>query len=247
MTPDLSLTQTSAAPRWTALPAWASLLLVPMVGLLAIEGVPRPTWAEAGIALLCVAIMAAQLVVARQLGQARRRLDELVRTAQTDELTGLGNRRAMAQAMQRELRRARRQDTPASVLVVDLDGFKAVNDRLGHARGDELLRAFADLLVRYTRADFDGVFRYGGDEFVVLLPDATAAGAERAADRIRRAFGPVASRRAPGVSVACSIGVAELAELADDATVESWLAAADARMYAEKSGDSMVFEGTEHR
>lgn len=127
--------------------------------------------------------------------------------AGTDAVTGCMNRRAMRQRLKEEIGRAYRGASPLSCLLVDLDNFKMVNDRYGHQAGDTVLREVAQALMGEFRA-FDRVARYGGDEFVVILPNAdleraTAAG-QRALERLRslRSFDRA-------IGVAASIGVAQ--------------------------------------
>ncbi len=113
-----------------------------------------------------------------------RLLERLEREATTDPLTGLFNRRALGERLRDEVRRARRYRRPLSVLVVDMDGLKPVNDSLGHAGGDRVIRELAKIL-RRVRRSLDVVFRYGGDEFVVLCPETSGPWAVRLAERLR--------------------------------------------------------------
>jgi diguanylate cyclase (GGDEF)-like protein len=106
--------------------------------------------------------------------------------ALTDALTGLPNRRALAETYKRMLAQARRTDLPLSVIAIDLDRFKHVNDTLGHARGDELLSLAARAMTRSIR-DGDFVARIGGDEFTVLLPATDLGDAVGVAERIAAA------------------------------------------------------------
>jgi GGDEF domain-containing protein len=106
--------------------------------------------------------------------------------ARKDELTGLGNRRALGEALNREVARARRGDRRLSVVVGDLDHFKEINDTRGHAAGDEFLRHAADALRSIAR-EADACFRWGGDEFAILLPETDLTQAEGVAQRLRAA------------------------------------------------------------
>jgi diguanylate cyclase (GGDEF)-like protein len=112
--------------------------------------------------------------------------DEARLSARTDPLTGLDNRLALDEMLASELRRARIGRQPLSVVVVDLNGFKEINDRFGHLNGDECLREAAAALDS-SRRGLDRCFRWGGDEFVMVLPDSDYAGAEDLAARLRRA------------------------------------------------------------
>jgi len=176
----------------------------------------------------------------------RRKQEDLTRLAATDMLTGLCNRRAFMEAAQQALSRARRQGAPLSLLLIDADEFKRVNDTHGHAVGDEVLRRIARTARETLRAE-DVVARIGGEEFTALLPDAGPEQAAQAAERLRAAM--ERSRPAPGeTAVACtlSIGVACLEpppaavpDVSPDALpdgVEALLRAADEALYAAKAG-----------
>jgi diguanylate cyclase (GGDEF)-like protein len=155
----------------------------------------------------------------------RERADGLLASvreaAMTDHLTGLYNRRAFDAAAGRELGRARRTGEPVSLVVLDVDAFKAVNDTRGHAAGDELLVEVARVLREEVRAG-DVAARQGGDEFAVLLPNAGRATAQVVAGRI------AAGVRA-GSATGVSFGVAQLGE--DAADLDGLLRAADGRLY----------------
>ena len=99
-------------------------------------------------------------------------------------MTGLYNRRFFSIRLEEEVSRYRRFNHPVSVVLLDLDGFKAVNDELGHAAGDETLRGMAEILLKHSRG-INVICRYGGDEFAVLLVETSKGGARLYADRIR--------------------------------------------------------------
>lgn len=134
---------------------------------------------------------------------------ELQHAARHDTLTGLGNRRALADTIERELARAERTGSPLSVVSVDIDHFKRVNDTYGHSAGDVVLREVARCLAETVRTA-DAAYRLGGEEFLILLHDTDAAGAERLAERLREA---VAARRYSAadtiISVTISLGSAQ--------------------------------------
>ena len=109
---------------------------------------------------------------------------ELTRLAQQDALTGLANRRHFDNTMDREWERARRQQTPVSVILIDVDHFKAYNDHYGHLAGDDALVRVAEQIGLSMRRPGDLAARYGGEEFVLLLPDTYADGAEDVAQRL---------------------------------------------------------------
>jgi diguanylate cyclase (GGDEF)-like protein len=112
-------------------------------------------------------------------------LEQTRRSAWTDALTGLPNRRYLDVAIEREVRRSRRFGLQFCVLMLDLDGFKGINDRLGHLVGDLVLQKVADL-VRHTARDSDVAARYGGDEMALVLPDTGVEGSLALAERLRR-------------------------------------------------------------
>lgn len=155
-----------------------------------------------------------------------QRLRELTRT---DDLTGLYNQRHFHDRLREEANRAMRQNRKLSMVLFDLDGFKQVNDRLGHLEGDRILRAFAQSLGDNIRKEVDAAFRYGGDEFIVLMPETGGAGAIRVARRIADAAKATLSK--DGVST--SWGVAELPRSGD---VSALVRKADAAMFKMKSG-----------
>jgi diguanylate cyclase (GGDEF)-like protein len=165
-----------------------------------------------------------------QRAELRRARDQANALARLDALTGLGNRRAFDEALQRERDRAGRYGTPLSLILADLDDFKTINDQHGHPAGDEILRAVSAALASSTRSP-DECFRWGGDEFAVVLPQTPRDEARRVASRIREAI-PSAARTPDSVAVGISVGVAELTE---DQAAEDLLGAADRDLLAQKS------------
>ncbi len=152
---------------------------------------------------------------------------ELKFLAETDNLTGFYNRRKIEELLRKEIERFRRYKNPLSVLFIDLDNFKKLNDTYGHQKGDEILRGVARLIERELRkTDFVG--RFGGEEFLVVLPETDAEGALKVAERIRRSV-EKADFGVEGVTV--SIGVTELKE---GDTLETLFNRVDRAMYLAK-------------
>ncbi|MBI2362017.1 MAG: GGDEF domain-containing protein [Elusimicrobia bacterium] len=156
--------------------------------------------------------------------ELERRLREL---SITDERTGLFNQRHFNERFASEVVRARRMRQEVSLILIDLDRFKEANDRFGHLYGNKILRATADLLRRAIRKDVDMAFRYGGDEFILLMPGVDEAGSARVADRLRSAVPEQAYARL----VTLSVGRATLRA---KETPAAFLKRADRRMYAAK-------------
>lgn len=152
----------------------------------------------------------------------------LEKAALTDGLTGLYNRRAFDRRLAEEVERARRYEYPLSLLVLDLKNFKPINDRFGHAVGDQALVMVAQTLKQTHRAG-DMIFRWGGDEFAVLLPQTNAEGARAAAEHLLQAVSRVCFE---GICLTANIGRATFPDEA--AGPEELLRLADGRMYQHK-------------
>jgi len=171
---------------------------------------------------------------AMRLDAAYRELEatnaKLKETSFKDEVTGLYNRRFFSLRLEEEISRFRRFNHPVSVVVLDLDGFKSVNDEFGHAVGDETLRDVGQILMKHSRG-INVVSRYGGDEFAVLLVETSKSGARLYADRIRQVVATFPYSH--GKRVTASFGVASLPD--DEATTsEELFRAADEALYAAK-------------
>ncbi len=168
----------------------------------------------------------------RELAAAQARMAELEACAEVDALTGVRNRRGFARELERSLAYAKRHGVKAALVYLDLDDFKPVNDRFGHAAGDLVIAAIAGALAQHTRAS-DVVGRLGGDEFAVLLWNASEPDARAKALRLEAVIADLRVRvGAHEVSVTASAGVAPLGPLDTPAFV---LDAADKAMYARKA------------
>jgi diguanylate cyclase len=148
-----------------------------------------------------------------------------------DGLTGLLNRASWERAAENEFSRCRRSNLVSCVLMLDLDHFKAINDRYGHAAGDDVLRAVGAIMRRALR-QHDVAGRYGGEEFAILLPGTDAAGAAPLAERLRRRIASAALEPRLGLRATASIGYASLAPL--DASHVTWIDRADRALYRAK-------------
>jgi diguanylate cyclase (GGDEF)-like protein len=204
-----------------------SALLAPLAAAAyMVPGLIDPNAPEGALSSVTIAIPACVLIgetIARTVGRLRRTEEELSRLALHDDLTGLANRRAFVTVGEQLLRMADRAGDTVLVVYADLDGMKAINDRQGHAAGDESLRSAARLL-RETFRDADLVARIGGDEFCVLF-SGRAAEAKAAVDRLRDTV-------AASPSLQLSLGVAEGSP---GCTIDDLISRADAAMYADKA------------
>ncbi len=180
------------------------------------------------------------LLLAVVLDAFKKRLLLEQQAARTDPLTSLSNRRAFVEAAWLELERGRRHGRPLSLLYIDCDDFKLVNDRLGHVAGDAVLSAVGATLRQAVRG-LDTVARLGGDEFGVLLPEVDRAGAEALADRLRLQLRETLAGR--GGAVTFSIGVVTF--IKPPASVDEMILRADELMYqAKRSGKDGWRAGT---
>ena len=165
-------------------------------------------------------------------GHQRRAMARAIEQARTDPLTTLFNRAQLFVTLEQEVSRTRRSDRGFCVLMIDLDGLKAINDSGGHLRGDEVLRALG-AVIRTSIRTADSAYRYGGDEFVVLLPETDIVGAFVVAEKIRggaEEVGMAMSGAEPVTSV--SIGLVSHPE--DGLSAEELMSAADRAMYQAK-------------
>lgn len=193
-------------------------------------GIGPPTLAI--LALFMVAAIVMAWALARTLTGLHQRVAE---QAVTDPLTGLWNRRYMAETLDREVSRARRFGHPISLIILDVDDFKQINDRRGHMQGDMVLESVADVVREATRS-IDVAARYGGDELALILVETGREGAlilgDRLGERMRSTQVPLREGGSMGTTI--SIGVATIPDSAED--VDSLVDAADRALLRAKGG-----------
>jgi diguanylate cyclase (GGDEF)-like protein len=235
-----AMVRNAAAPAASAAQCWLSVLPTVVGTLLAHRGFVQI------VAPFCLVQIGATLTIARftgtqitrlmlseqRLEAANARLTEL---SATDGLTGIGNRRAFDTTLQTEWVRAMRDATDLALLVIDVDHFKSFNDRYGHPAGDECLRLVADVTERTLRRPPDFAARFGGEEFVALLPGTDMAGAREVAERVRLAVlgASVPHEGNPLGRVTVSIGAASMAPRPGDAA-RTLIDLADRALYSAK-------------
>jgi diguanylate cyclase (GGDEF)-like protein len=190
-----------------------------------------------GVALLLLALFGAAVAFTVFLARTLQQLHGMVsQQAVTDELTGLSNQRRFNELLAKEVGRAKRFGHNLSLLMLDLDDFKAINDTHGHLQGDDVLRAVGTAVAEQSR-EVDEPARYGGEEFVVALPETDVDGAVEFAERVRLSIEALDVRLRGGsgsTPVSASIGVAGM-----DANIsepEALVAAADEALYEAKAG-----------
>lgn len=205
--------------------SWLNVLLI-VLSVLAGLGVTIIVW------LLAARTWLLQRAVERRTAALRRASQRLRQLAITDELTGLHNRRFFLERWERECERAKRYRRPLVCLMIDVNGFKQVNDRLGHLAGDLVLKQVAQELKTMLRQS-DLLARLGGDEFVIALPETTPEQAASVAEKLRQVSIELPEGRAGGLApVSLSVGMSEIEE--DRSSAEDVLHAADQSLYASK-------------
>lgn len=215
----------------TALLVTVGLVLLVTLGTAAID---KRRYRE--LARLHAQLAASQQALLRSEGQLREANALLSELSIRDGLTGLYNRRRFDQVFEMEWRRSLRSMRPLALLMIDVDCFKDLNDAYGHQRGDDCLREIARVLDEQPRRGHDMVARFGGEEFVVLLPGADIPGAMRIAENIRRAVEGQKmehKRSATGPWVTVSVGVSSRTPQVSE-TQEAMLYDADMALYAAK-------------
>jgi diguanylate cyclase (GGDEF)-like protein len=173
----------------------------------------------------------------KEISERKRAERSLIELSVRDELTGLYNRRELNRILSDEVDRYRRYRRPASLVLVDIDHFKLVNDTYGHRAGDAVLRQVAEAMQAKLRAT-DKVARFGGEEFAIVMPETSSAAAFDAAEHLRRAVASLTCTYKPGdgpsvdVRITVSLGVAGLSDGVDG--VADWVESADAALYFSK-------------
>ena len=157
----------------------------------------------------------------------------------TDPLTGLLNQRFVLPHTVREIDRARRNGTSLAIMIVDLNGFKSINDTYGHVVGDSVLRQVAQTLQQFTRS-CDVCARHGGDEFLLVLPGCDTAGAERKGRDLQALVAAMRPLRVPNFNASLSISVGTAVYPSDAGTIDDLLEIADDRMYRNKNSPRMT-------
>jgi diguanylate cyclase (GGDEF)-like protein len=227
----LDFSQGEAASESPLADADGTFFMVPLIsrntvrGVLYVDRPPAPEVSETKVQMLWdfAAQAAIAMENARLYSETKRLLEETQRLASTDPLTGLANRRALTELMERELHNAERYGAPLAFLVLDLDDLKKINDGRGHHAGDEALRAFAEILRANARRG-DIVARYAGDEFVLVMAQTDRIATEAILRRIYAAMDRTLLR--------CSAGIALFPRHGADAT--TLFAAADRALYEAK-------------
>jgi diguanylate cyclase (GGDEF)-like protein len=237
----LRMTSRQAALTWGL--ATCGLAFVFLVTDLPI-GLPVATRLQRAASMLCFVVVIGQCAFlglfgatlrkilyrrSLELKAAYQRIEEL---AELDELTGSYNRRCIMRLLDAEIAKSRKTSSPCAIALIDLDWFKRINDSYGHPVGDEVLRTFAITIFANIRpADCFG--RYGGEEFLLLLPDTEGETATRMVERLRRIIAELDwSAFSPGMRVTISAGVVALRELD---TSDTFLARADSALYSAKA------------
>jgi diguanylate cyclase (GGDEF)-like protein len=221
--------------RRSSSPNEGSLLCIPMVHgdlLLGVLNFQRPTqnaFTKEEMSLFSAVADQAALAVKNALLHA-----QMVALSTTDPLTGAPNRRHLFNRLEMEIARASRFGNPVSLLMIDIDHFKNLNDSKGHRAGDTILRQVYELMRGMTRK-VDTLARYGGEEFILLLPQVPSAEAVEVAEKLRRAVADTAFvylDALPALRVTISVGVASLPT--DAGTLETLVDSADSALYASK-------------
>lgn len=171
--------------------------------------------------------------IGQTIGRLHQQAEQMTELAHTDPLTSLGNRRFFMDQLKREFARARRHHRPLSLIYLDLDGFKSINDRFGHLFGDDVLRGVS-LSMQSILRSADLLARIGGDEFAVLMPETTQLGAVNVTAKLRKALAAYVHQFGAALpSLTFCAGVAQLRD--SDTTIDDILGRADDAQYMAKT------------
>jgi len=184
--------------------------------------------------VLTIVAVGSAVMIHRAWGAQRRVANVLETQAHTDSLTGLANRRRFFEVGEAELARARRYGTPLSVLMLDIDHFKAVNDAHGHSAGDRVLQQLSRTCLEVMRT-VDVVGRVGGEEFAILLPETALEGAVEVAERLRVAVAKSAVTRDEGAPIRYTVSIG-VATLDGNSNLDTLLSQSDTALYDAKHG-----------
>lgn len=221
---------------------------VGFLGLVYISGTVSPRHLSTMTMLLLLANLFGAIAARRDACSSRRQYwtqQTLINQSVRDPLTGAFNRRHLnAGLLEREIDRARKDGTSLTTVMCDLDNFKAINDTYGHQAGDTLLQDFAGLLLSMTRDGIDTVVRYGGEEFLLILPDTNLPDGYALAERIRARLADASFQHGQAlISATASFGVVSAHFLSDRASIrgQDLIAHADEQLYgAKRSGRNRV-------
>ena len=244
------LTGQESSPFFFAYPlivAGAALVVPPsvtvvMAGLASVDyvigvavdrnGVPLTGTGLATVAINIAAMLLLSFVASYVAREQRRSREVAIRLSTIDSLTGLFNRAHFFAAVEREIQRSSRTGRRFGLLMMDLDGLKAVNDRFGHFQGDQVLKAVSQVIRSGVRR-IDTAARYGGDEFVVLLPETEPTGAYVLAEKIRQGVEELGVR-GPGADIRTSLSIGAVSYPDDGRNADELLISADRAMYVSK-------------
>jgi len=211
---------------------WLEHLVLPMLGFAheAEDEVERWEFVVTAVGFTTIALIGPTVMGTRMIRRDRALQEEVTRLSQEDHLTGLLNRRRTTQLLDDEVRRALRYDSTFAIILMDVDDFKAINDRFGHQAGDTVLKKIADVIQKGVRAT-DIIGRWGGEEFLILSPETDVAGGISLAEKMRTLLEAADFAEIGGMTA--SFGVAAF-DQSDD--IEAVIGRADAGLYAAKNG-----------
>ena len=220
---------------------WYGLVLLPW-GVEFLETGHLPATFREATTEVCLSllIVVGILVLIRQQRRLKDLTSEMDRRSSMDPLTSLGNTQSLQETLVREIARTRRVERPLSCVLMDLDDFRMINDQYGHEKGNGVLQTVAGTIKTVIRQDVDRAFRYGGDEFLVILPEAEGQQALAIAQRLREALidlkPPTIPKRALPVCIA-------LAQLREDQRAHDLLRSLDRAMVKAKAqGKNMIYD-----